>query len=131
MSHKGKIQLIFIFVAPPDQVAEGDRIFRSHGPWMEATHHRTGDKALLSYNMSKAPELSNPVDLNSAPTGNTCFILNEIYETDAGVTRPLSDVPIELAGLPSPPQVDREMQGHGTTGGSDHQLALVNVDRQE
>ena len=42
MSHKGKIQLMFIFVAPPDQVAEGDRIFRSHGPWMEATHHRKG-----------------------------------------------------------------------------------------
>jgi hypothetical protein len=85
MSHKGKIQLIFLFVAPPDQVAEGDRIFRSHGPWMEATHHRTGDKALLSYNVSKAPELSNPVDSNSAPTGNTIFILNEIYETSAGV----------------------------------------------
>ena len=59
MSHKGKIQLIFIFVAPPDQVAEGDRIFRSHAPWMEK-HHRTGDKALLSYNLSKAPELSIP-----------------------------------------------------------------------
>ena len=52
---------------------------------MEATHHRTGNKSLLSYNLSKAPELSNPMDLNSAPTGNTCFILNEIYETQAGV----------------------------------------------
>jgi hypothetical protein len=53
---------------------------------MEATHHRKGDKALLSYNVSKAPELSNPLDVNSAPTGNTCFILSEIYETNAGVT---------------------------------------------
>ena len=34
---------------------------------MEATHHRTGDTALLSYNVSEAPELSGPVDLNSAP----------------------------------------------------------------
>jgi hypothetical protein len=85
VSHKGKIQLMFIFVAPPDQEAEGDRIFRSHGPWMEATHPRKGNKALLSYNLSKAPELSNPVDANSAPTGNTCFVLSEIYETDAGV----------------------------------------------
>lgn len=85
MSHKGKIQLTFLIVAPPDQVVEGDRIFRSHGPWMETTHHRKGDKALLSYNLSKAPELSNPLDPNSAPTGNTCFILSEIYETDAGV----------------------------------------------
>jgi len=52
---------------------------------METTHHRKGDKALLSYNVSKAPELFNPMDPNSAPTGNTCFILSEIYETDAGV----------------------------------------------
>ena len=85
MSHKGKVQLTFLFVAPPDQVVEGDRLFRSHGPWMEATHHRKGNKSLLSYNVSKAPELSNPMDPHSAPTGNTCFILSEIYETDAGV----------------------------------------------
>ena len=85
MSHKGKIQLMFLIVAPPDQVVEGERLFRSHAPWMEATHHRSGDKALLSYNVSKAPELSNPLDPNSAPTGNTCFFLSEIYETAAGV----------------------------------------------
>ncbi len=85
MTYHNKIQLTAIIIAPPDQVTEGDRIFRSHAPWMEATHHRTGAKALLSYNVSKAPELSNPMDLNSAPTGNTCFILTEIYETEAGV----------------------------------------------
>ncbi|RJG01525.1 hypothetical protein [Noviherbaspirillum sedimenti] len=85
MAYQGKIQLIYVIVAPPDQADEGDRLFRSHGPWMEATHHRDGEKALLSYNVSKAPELSNPMDPDSAPTGNTCFILSEIYETDAGV----------------------------------------------
>ena len=50
-----------------------------------STHYRTGEKALLSYNVSKATELSNPMDLNSAPTGNTCFVLTEIYESKAGV----------------------------------------------
>ena len=85
MTYQGKIQLTAIIVAPPDQVNDGVRIFRSHAPWMEATHHRTGAKALLTYNVSKAPELSNPMDLKSAPTGNTCFILSEIYETEAGV----------------------------------------------
>ena len=85
MANHGKIQLTFIIVAPPDQVDEGERIFRSHAPWMEATHHRGGDKALLTYDVSKAPELSNPMDPNSALTGNTCFILSEIYETEAGV----------------------------------------------
>ena len=85
MSQKGKIQLTFVIIAPPDQVAEGDRLFRSHPVWMEATHHRSGEKALLSYNVSKVAERSNPMDSNSAPTGNTCFILTEIYETEAGV----------------------------------------------
>lgn len=85
MAHHGKIQLTYFIVAPPDQVEEGERIFRSHASWMEATHHREGNKALLSYNVSKAPELTNPMDPDSAPTGNTCFILAEIYETKEGV----------------------------------------------
>jgi hypothetical protein len=85
MTYHDKIQLTLIIIAPPDQAEEGDRLFRSHGSWMEATHHRSGPKALLSYNVSKGPELSNPMDLNSAPTGNTCFVLTEIYESIAGV----------------------------------------------
>ena len=85
MDNKGKTQLTFVIVASPDHVEEGDRIFRSHAPWMKATHHRDGEKALLSYNVSKAPELSNPMDPNFAPTRNTIFILSEIYESEAGV----------------------------------------------
>ena len=84
MTYHDKIQLTFIIIAPPDQAEEGDRLFRSHGLWMEGTHHRSGEKALLSYNVSKGPEISNPMDLNSA-TGNTCFVLSEIYESKAGV----------------------------------------------
>ena len=85
MAYLGRTQLIFVIVAPPDQEKEGERIFGSHAPWMKATHHRDGDKALLTYNVSKAPELSNSFDQNSAPTGNTVFILSEIYQTEAGV----------------------------------------------
>ena len=51
---------------------------------MESTHHRIGDKALVTYNVSKAPEPSNLLD-TPAPTGNTIFVLHEIYETEAGV----------------------------------------------
>ena len=69
MSQQGKVQLTFIIVAPPDQVAEGDRLFKTHAPWMKASHPRSGEKALLTYNVSKAPELSNPMDSSSAPTG--------------------------------------------------------------
>lgn len=85
MAYHGKVQLTFVITSPPELEAEGDRLFRSHAPWMEGTHHREGDKALLSYNVSKAPELSNPMDAGSEPTGNVCFVLTEVYETEAGV----------------------------------------------
>ena len=52
---------------------------------MAETHHRDGEKALLRYNVSKTPELSNPLDPSSEPTGRTVFILAEVYKSDAGV----------------------------------------------
>ena len=85
MTYHDKTQLCIIMIAPPELVAEGDRLVKSHGAWMERTHHREGERALLSYNFSKGPELSNPLDLNSTPTGNTCFVLSEIYDGEAGV----------------------------------------------
>ena len=85
MAHRGCTQLTYVVIAPPDLADEGDRIFRSHQTWMEATHHRDGERALLSYDVSKAPELSNPLDPDSEPTGNTIFVLSEVYQTDAGV----------------------------------------------
>jgi hypothetical protein len=85
MTYHDKIQVTLIIIAPPDQAAEGDRLFQSHGSWMEATHYRSGEKALLSYNVSKAPDISDPGNPNSAPTGNICFVLSEIYESKAGV----------------------------------------------
>ena len=49
------------------------------------THARDGDKSLLSYNIPKGPETSNPLDPSSEPTGNTCYALNDVYESQAGV----------------------------------------------
>lgn len=85
MAHLGKIQLTIVISSPPELAEEGDRLFRSHAPWMQATHHRDGEKALLEYNVSKSPELSNPLDPASAPTGRVCFVLNEVYVSQAGV----------------------------------------------
>lgn len=74
-----------MLTATPDHVAEGDRIFQSHAAWMESLHHRDGDLALVRYNVVKGPELSNPLDPGSAPTGNTSFVVHEVYETPAGL----------------------------------------------
>lgn len=84
MANKDRIQHTLIIVAEPDQVPEGERIFRSHAEWMESTHDRDGDKALLSYNVSSGPDLADPLDPASA-TGKTAFVLSEIYQTEEGV----------------------------------------------
>ena len=85
MSQKGKPQFTVVFTATPDLVEEGDRIFESHASWMAQTHSREGEYALLSYNVVKGPELSNPLDPSSRPTGNTCIVLTEVYESQAGM----------------------------------------------
>jgi hypothetical protein len=85
VAQKGKTQLLITFVATPDKVAEVDRLAASHGAWMAEGHQREGPKALLSYNFSKGPELKDPLDPASAPTGNTRYVLNEIYESSAGI----------------------------------------------
>ncbi len=84
MSEIGKTNIVAMWTVGAEQASEGDRIFESHAAWMKG-HPRQGDTALLSYKISRGPELENPMDPNSAPTGNTIFVLNEIYETPAGV----------------------------------------------
>lgn len=85
MSHLGKTQLTVIFTVTPDLVAEGDRIFESHATWMEESHYREGELALLLYNVAKGEDLSNPLDPSSDSTGKTSYVLTEVYETPAGL----------------------------------------------
>ena len=85
MSHKGNVQITIIFTCGPEDVAEGDALFANHAAWMERSHHRDGELALHAYNIVKGPEQANPLDPSSEPTGNTSFVLTEVYETPAGV----------------------------------------------
>lgn len=81
----GKVRLTFTIVTTNQLAAEGEALFKSHAAWMKATHHHNGPKALLSYDVAKMAELTDPTNLSSKPTGNTIFVLNEVYESEAGV----------------------------------------------
>ena len=100
MSHMGKSHLVIMFTVGSDDVAEGDRLFASHGEWMKG-HPREGDVALLDYSISKGPELSNPLDPNSEPTGKTIFVLDEYYESLAGIARHWQDGMDNWLNLPA------------------------------
>ena len=39
----------------------------------------------MSYNFSKGTELENPLDPSSKSTGNTRYVISEIYESPAGI----------------------------------------------
>jgi hypothetical protein len=81
----GKVRLTFTIVTSNQLAAEGEALFKSHAAWMKSTHQHTGPKALLSYDVSKMAELTDSTNLSSKPTGNTIFVLNEVYESEAGV----------------------------------------------
>ena len=80
MANKGKVQILITFVATPEKVAEADRLVASHGAWMAETHYRDGNKKLHFLNWSTAPEIKDDKE-----TGNTMFVLTEVYETSVGV----------------------------------------------
>ena len=86
MSLMGKTHLVIMWTVDPDQEGEWDRIFASHGEWMIG-HPREGDAALLSYTISKGPDLADPLNPNSEPTGKTIYVLDEYYETPTGLER--------------------------------------------
>ena len=86
MSLKGKANLVISWTVDAGDEGEWDRIFASHGDWMTG-HPREGDVALLSYTISKGPELSNPLDPSSESTGRTTYVLNEYYESPAGIAQ--------------------------------------------
>jgi hypothetical protein len=66
MANKGKTQLLMTWVASPDQVSEVDRLVESHGSFMAKTHDRDRSNALVSYDLSKGPELENPLGRGEA-----------------------------------------------------------------
>ena len=86
MSHAGQSHLMIMWTVGPDDVAEGDRLFASHDEFMKG-HPREGDRALLEYTVTKGPELSNPLDASSDPTGRTIFVLSEYYASPAGIAQ--------------------------------------------
>ena len=90
MTDSNNAHLVIMWVFGPEQAAQVDEIFASHGTWMTG-HPKDGDEALLRYSISKGPELENPLDPASAPTGNTVVVLDEVYATPAGIPRHWQD----------------------------------------
>src|SRR5687767_7187460 len=102
MSFMDKAHLVILWTVDSGDEGEWDRIFASHGEWMTG-HPRQGDAALLSYTISKGPEHSNPLDRSSEPTGKTIYVLDEYYESSAGVARHWEDHSAENVEWPSRP----------------------------
>ena len=59
MSEIGKTHIVIMWTVGPDDVAEGDRLFESHGKWMTG-HSRKGDTAPAGLQYFKGPGAGEP-----------------------------------------------------------------------
>lgn len=75
MDLREKTQSIAFIICPPEFEAQGDRLFEGHQKWVESTHHRDGDKALLQYNVSKGKDNNN----------NVIYVITALFEAKAGI----------------------------------------------
>jgi hypothetical protein len=71
---------------------KGTASLRTMPEWIKG-HPRDGDLALPGYTISKAPELSNPLDPSSEPTGKTTFVIDEYYASPAGIANHWQETP--------------------------------------
>ena len=78
--YQNKKQLQYIWIFRPELTDIAKRIAEDHTKWMNKTHSKDGDKALLMLNWSIGYEFKN-----GNKTGNMSLILTEIYETQAGI----------------------------------------------
>ncbi len=74
MNYNGNVQLTVVFVCSPEYETEGDLLWSSHAAWMEDSHYREGEKALLQYIVSKGAD----------DDGNILFVLTEVYASETG-----------------------------------------------
>jgi hypothetical protein len=71
----GRAQFFIAFHCAAEHEAEGDEFFAHHAAWIERTHPKDGDLALLQYNVSKS----------KSADGTVAFLVAEVYETPAGI----------------------------------------------
>ena len=77
---QNKKQLQYLWIFKPELIEIANRIAEDHTKWMNETHTKEGDKALLMLNWSIGPEFKD-----GNKTGNMSLILTEVYESQAGI----------------------------------------------
>ena len=78
--YQNKKQLQFIWILKPELSDVAKRVAEDHVKWMNETHTKEGEKALIVLNWSIGPEFKE-----GAETGNIALILTEIYENQSGI----------------------------------------------
>jgi hypothetical protein len=76
MDYAGRTLWTTVLACPAELEAEGDRVFALHAQWMQATHHRDGEKALLQYTVTKGPHPERD--------DAVVFSITEVYQSPAG-----------------------------------------------
>ena len=84
-SHRGKTMMTLVFTVHRKRVAEGKLLLASHAAWVKQAHARTGDDALLRYDVTSAREPSSALNRRSRPTKLTSFSLTQVFARPEGL----------------------------------------------
>ena len=88
--HSQQAGILNISMKVPDsEVALMDELFAAHEKWIKETHFLSGNEepVLVSYKVLKSPDFKNPIDPSQGTTGNTIYVLSEVYERPAGLKK--------------------------------------------
>ena len=74
------------FRVPDEESSRLDVFFEAHERFMRETHFTEGETEprVLVYNITKCPELKNPLNPDEGTTGYTLFGLHEVYRGPEG-----------------------------------------------
>jgi hypothetical protein len=76
---------------PASEEKTMDAFWKEHEEWMRASHTMgvigAAEPRLLHFHIAKGPELENPLDPQSKPTGKIVYVMSESYATDAGIAK--------------------------------------------
>jgi hypothetical protein len=78
---EGHHQLTIVVTTDAQNVAIGDYLWDSHHEYIRDSHK----SFLVSYGLTKGPELASPFNPASEPTGRTTYVLNECYRTSEDI----------------------------------------------
>jgi hypothetical protein len=82
----GGAQAVMKMIVPAELGDRAIALWKSHASWMQKSHYKDGEKAVLFYHVTVADELDAPLaGPKATATGRKVLVVTEFYKNKAGL----------------------------------------------